>query len=118
MSYVELLNRIDMHISVASVGELKENGYDDALSNITVTVPCVALPAHPNVATAIVALVTSPGGSVVSTASFDNSATSNPNAVFTLSVPSGTPAGSYRVTSSCDTYMSSVQYAPVPFTVT
>ena len=84
---------------------------------IVVTTSCWPHPDHPNLATAIAALVTHPGGSVVATATVDN-ANGTGNAVLTLTVPPGTAPGGYRITTSCDTYFGSVQYPPVDFTVT
>lgn len=84
---------------------------------IVVTMYCTADDGHPDLATAIAALVTDPGGSVVVASSTDNSGNTG-NAVVTLTVPPGTPPGSYKVTTSCDTYFGSVQYPAIPFTVT
>lgn len=87
-------------------------------STIAVTVPCSPDPGHTPVAVAIAGLVTNPGGTVIVADSFDNSLTGNPTATVTLTVPPGTPPGSYLVTSSCDLYMDTVQYGSLPFTVT
>lgn len=105
-------------VTVTVVGPVVSPTSAPGGSTIAVTIPCEPLSGHPPVATAIAALVTAPGGSVVATGSFDNSATGDPNAIVLLNVPPGATPGSYEVRSSCDLYMSTVTYGAVPFTVT
>ena len=104
-------------VSITAIGAVLDPTSGPAGTSISVTLPCSPAVGHPTIATALVTLVNS-GGTVVASASFDNSGTGLPNAVVPLAVPGGTPSGAYQVKSTCDTYMSSVQYAPAPFTVT
>jgi hypothetical protein len=65
---------------------------------------------------AIVALV-APDGTVLSTASTSNTLVTQVVVDVVLPVPVGTLAGSYSVTSSCDSYLGSQVFDPVAVTV-
>ena len=83
---------------------------------ITASVPCAPQAGWVNGAAAIVSLVDF-GGNVVATNSVENTDTATARVDVAITVPDSLGSGSYSVTSSCDTYLGSTVFDPVPYVV-
>ena len=83
---------------------------------LTATVPCAPKDGWVNGAMALASLVAS-DGTILTTGSVENTDPTVARVGVALTVPAGTAAGAYSVTSSCDTYLGSTEFDAVPVTV-
>jgi PKD repeat protein len=83
---------------------------------ITASVPCAPRDGWVNGAAAIVSLVDF-FGNVVATNSVENTDPATARVAVGITVPEALGSGSYRVTSSCDTYLGSTVFDPVGYVV-
>jgi len=83
---------------------------------ITASVPCAPRDGWVNGAAAIVSLVDF-FGNVVATNSVENTDPATARVAVGITVPEALGSGSYRVTSSCDTYLGSTVFDPVSYVV-
>ncbi|MFZ4668795.1 MAG: PKD domain-containing protein [Microthrixaceae bacterium] len=85
-------------------------------STIDASVPCAPLDGWVAGAAAMASLVDS-NSNVLDTVTFENTDINQARVALTLTVPADAAAGTYSVTSSCDTYLGSDVFDPVDFTV-
>ena len=85
-------------------------------STIAVSVPCAPLDGWVAGAAAMASLVDG-NSNVLDTVTVENTDVNQARVALTLTVPAGAAAGTYSVTSSCDTYLGSDVFDPVDFTV-
>ncbi|MFM7067826.1 MAG: PKD domain-containing protein, partial [Actinomycetes bacterium] len=84
---------------------------------VQATVACAPLEGWVDGALAI-ASVLAPDGSVVAFSSTPNADPNTPTVVVNVQIPAGSDPGRYAIASSCDSYLGSTAFAPVPFKVT
>ncbi len=85
-------------------------------STIDVSVPCAPLDGWVAGAAAMASLVDS-NSNVLDMVSLENTDVNQARVALTLTVPADAAAGTYSVTSSCDTYLGSDVFDPVDLTV-
>lgn len=85
-------------------------------ATVTATVPCAPRAGWVNGAMALASVV-APDGTVLTTASLENTDPATARVGVALTVPAGTDPGAYSVTSSCDTYLGSTVFDAVPLAV-
>ena len=103
-------------VSVTKVTTTASPASGAAGSVVTASVPCSPQDGWVNGAAAIVSLVDG-GGNVLATSSVENTDPATARVDVAVTVPDGLGAGSYSVTSSCDTYLGSTVFDPVDFDV-
>jgi PKD repeat protein len=103
-------------ISVTKVTTTASPVSGPAGTAVTASVPCAPQDGWVNGAAAIVSLVDT-FGNVVVTSSVENTDPAAARVDVVLTVPDTLGSGSYSVTSSCDTYLGSTVFDPVPFVV-